>query len=1184
MNLQNARDCLKAFDFTRLFIEELGWSKPSSSKRVPMPIKDLDFMRREIAQLSGVAVIEITSEDGKIPDAATRAALHKEIAKLHHENVLIFVDAAKTQSVWYWAKRQDKKVFPRSHIFVHGQSGDLLLSKLSALAVDFADFDDSGHVPLMEVTNRLKQALDIERVTKKFYGEFQAQHLEFLNLIAGIDDERDKRWYASVLMNRLMFIYFLQRKFFLDNGDEFYLQNKLAQIKKKGSNLYYSRFLKALFFEGFAKPEEKRSAEVNALLGKIKYLNGGLFLPHPIEIRWPKIAVPDQAFENLLALFGRYSWNLNDTPKGDDNEINPDVLGYIFEKYINQKAFGAYYTRPEITEYLCEQTIHRLILDGVSKMDGPNRRVLFDSMGDLLLGLDAPLCKKLLHDVLPNLRLLDPACGSAAFLVSAMKTLINVYSAVIGKIEFLNNRELQDWLKKTQKEHKSIAYFIKRSIITNNLFGVDIMEEAVEIAKLRLFLALVASAQSADELEPLPNIEFNIMPGNSLIGLLHVDPAKFDALAAPACAQGRMVFVHEPRPDELGFVVESAPGKTRKEKEREYLAQLHGQRFAELLEEKNHLIDMYRRATGGFGSDLQALRDGIEQKKNDAKAMLNRLLLEQFQSLDIRYEQSTWDPKKNQEGKPERRSLTLSDMEALKTFHWGYEFDQILSKGGFDAIITNPPWEIFKPNDKEFFEEYSDLVTKKKMNIKDFEKERAKLLRDEDTREAWLKYQSEYPHVSAFYRSAPQYQNQISIVDGKKAGSDINLYKLFVEQCYNLIRPNGYCGIVIPSGIYTDLGTKQLREMLFDQTRITGLFCIENRKEVFEGVHRSFKFVVLSFEKGGETQHFPAAFMRHDVAELERFPQEGAIDISIELIRRLSPDSIGLVEFTTPHDVAIVKKCCQFPLLGQTLEASWNVRLQSEFHMTNDSYLFSAQQKKGMFPLLEGKMIHQFDHCFEKPRYWVIEEQARSAVLGRTPDGGQQLDYQYFRLGFRKIARNTDARTMISAIVPPCFHAENFQSVRVFDASGQQGITSATLFYLCAIWNSFAVDYLLRLRVTANVNFFYVYQLPIPRLTEKDESFLPIVERAARLICTTPEFDDLAKEIFGKKAASRTVGVTEPSERMRLRAELDALGANLYGLTEEEFAYILTTFPLVSDEVKVATHNAFRSVQKGLLS
>lgn len=234
-----------------------------------------------------------------------------------------------------------------------------------------------------------------------------------MDLINGIDDERDRRWYASVLLNRLMFIYFLQRKFFLNKGDGRYLQNKLGEIQREGRDLYYEKFLKVLFFEGFAKPEEKRDSQANKLLGKIKYLNGGLFLLHPVEERWPKLIVPDKAFENLYALFERYSWNLNDTPGGQDNQINPDVLGYIFEKYINQKAFGAYYTRPEITEYLCERTIHRLILDGVNTPGIPH--ILpprqFDNIGDLLINLDTQLCKKLLNDILPNLCLLDPACG-----------------------------------------------------------------------------------------------------------------------------------------------------------------------------------------------------------------------------------------------------------------------------------------------------------------------------------------------------------------------------------------------------------------------------------------------------------------------------------------------------------------------------------------------------------------------------------------------------------------------------------------------------------------------------------------------------------------------------------------------------------------------------------------------------
>ncbi|MBX7255940.1 MAG: ATP-binding protein [Candidatus Hydrogenedentes bacterium] len=1173
LDLNKARKCLADFDFSKLFVEELGWSQPASRQAIAITHKDAGFTRRQLAQLSGVMVLEITAKDGQIPGAKTRAALHKEISALHHENLLIFVDERRTQSLWYWVKRQDGKTSARDHIYVRGQPGDLFLSKLNSMVFDLGDFDEAGNVPLVEVADRLKEALDIERVTKKFYGEFQDQHLEFLNLIKGIDDDRDRRWYASVLLNRLMFVYFLQRKFFLDGGEGRYLQNKLEQSREEGRDLYYEKFLKTLFFEGFAKPEDQRSAKVNGLLGKIKYLNGGLFLHHRIELDWPKISIQDKAFANLFALFERYSWNLNDTPGGEDNEINPDVLGYIFEKYINQKAFGAYYTRPEITEYLCERTIHRLILDGVAKGDGKAVRS-FDNMGDLLLALDAPLCKKLLYDVLPNLRLLDPACGSAAFLVSAMKTLINVYAAVIGKIEFLSDKGLQEWLKKTQKEHKSVSYFIKRSIITNNLFGVDIMEEAIEIAKLRLFLALVASANSADALEPLPNIEFNIMAGNSLIGLVHVDPAKFDALTGAATEQGRMNMVHK---SDLGFAVESKVAKTKKEVEREYAAKVQGRKFAELLAEKNDLVALYRRATG-YGEDLQELRDGIEKKKSTAKMMLNRLLLAQFRSLEIQYEEATWDERKNREGKPERRALKEDDIVALKPFHWGYEFDQIINeRGGFDAIITNPPWEAFKPNSKQFFEEYSDLVTQKKMTIGEFEKERAKLLKDADTRKAWLAYQSSYPHTNDFFRSAPQYKNQISIVDDKKAAADVNLYKLFTEQCVNLLRRGGHCGIVLPSGIYTDMGTKQLRALLFKETKITGLFCFENRKQIFEGVDSRFKFVVLTYEKGGSTSDFPAAFMRLDASELERFPQEGAISISVELISRLSPDTLSIMELNSVMEVGLAKKLIRFPILGDKSEREWNFAIKREFHIRDDAQLFVTSKRPGALPLLSGKMFHQFQLTDEEPTYWIPEAEGRNALLGNATDTGARLDYQRYRFVYRRIASNTNERTLISTIIPPGFFGE--VNTPTLDLSVSR-IDPLEMLFLCAALNSFTVDWFIRRKVTTTLNQFYVYQVPVPRLAKTDEALSPIANRTARLICVSREFDELAKCVGLK---SHKEGAIDPVERGKLRSELDGLIAHLYGLTEDEFAYILTTFPLVADPVKDAARNAYRDVERGLI-
>lgn len=411
LDFAQTRRYLQEFDFKRLFIEELGWNRPASVRGTTFMVEGQSFTRTPIAELGGVPVFEIGSVSRKIPDAKLRRAVHQAIPQT--ENLLVFVDGDRLNSLWYWVKREDGKTQPREHHYARTQPGDLFLGKLNAMLVDIGELEQAGGaLDVLTVLDRLRSALDVERVVKKFYGEFDEERIAFAEAIEGIDDERDRRWYTSVILNRLMFIYFLQRKAFLDNGNLDYLQRKLAQSKKRGKDRYYREFLMALFFEAFAKPESQRSDPVKALVGQIKYLNGGLFLQHPVESRWPKIAIADEAFEQLFALFARYSWNLDDTPGGRDDEINPAVLGYIFEKYINQKAFGAYYTRPEITEYLSERTLERVILDRINTPEGVTSAGLktrqFRSLPDLLMALDVGLCQELLYH-LPTLSVLDPA-------------------------------------------------------------------------------------------------------------------------------------------------------------------------------------------------------------------------------------------------------------------------------------------------------------------------------------------------------------------------------------------------------------------------------------------------------------------------------------------------------------------------------------------------------------------------------------------------------------------------------------------------------------------------------------------------------------------------------------------------------------------------------------------------------
>jgi hypothetical protein len=366
--------------------------------------------------------------------------------------------------------------------------------------------------------------------------------------------------------------------------------------------------------------------------------------------------------------------------------------------------------------------------------------------------------------------------------------------------------------------------------------------------------------------------------------------------------------------------------------------------------------------------------------------------------------------------------------------------------------------------------------------------------------------------------------------------------------------------------------------MLFNETTITGLFCFENRKTIFEGVDSRFKFIILTFEKGGRTESFPTRFMRHDVSELANFPNPDDIRLDIPLICKLSPDSLSIMEFQGDIDVQIAKKILRFPLLGEKIEGKWNLKLTAEFHMTNDSKLFKTEAAIGRLPLYEGKMIHQFTHQFAKPRYWVDEKEARKSLLGKIEDKGQKIDYQEYRLGFRDIARNTDQRTLICSITPRIFHGNKLPNINPIE-NGKILIYAIEQVFLCGILNSFMIDWTIRQRVTTTLNFFYIYQLPVPRLQKGDKWFDEIVERAAKLICTTPEFDDLAKEVG---LGSHLNGVTNEVQRAKLRAELDGIIAHLYQLTEVEFAHILTTFPIVPDPTKQAALNAYRDVERGL--
>jgi hypothetical protein len=364
LDTARARRYLKDFDLRTLFIEELGWDQ--HRQELTVPVDGLDFRLQAVAHKRGLVAFRCgPAPDGRIPPYALRRKIETQVAKSVNQHLIVYADADQTQQVWQWVKREaGRPAAAREQTFYRDQTGEALIQKLQAVAFSL---EEEERLTLVDVAGRVRAGFDVERVTRRFYERFKAEHTGFLKFLRGIPDEAAQRWYASVMINRLMFIYFIQKKGFLD-GDPDYLRTRLASSAAAAPGCYYADFLRPLFFQGFARREGDRSAETNRLLGQVPYLDGGLFQEHPVERAYgAAIQIADTAFERLFDFFDAYDWRLDERPLRADNEINPDVLGYIFEKYINQKQMGAYYTKEDITGYISQNTIIPYLLDAARR-------------------------------------------------------------------------------------------------------------------------------------------------------------------------------------------------------------------------------------------------------------------------------------------------------------------------------------------------------------------------------------------------------------------------------------------------------------------------------------------------------------------------------------------------------------------------------------------------------------------------------------------------------------------------------------------------------------------------------------------------------------------------------------------------------------------------------------------------
>ena len=738
---------LAAADFRTLFVE-MGWNAaPPASRpfRVDLaPVGDAapkSFLFREVASL-GPRVWECRLSD--FPTSAERAAIDSRLRKLGETYLAVFtVEADPSRQLWTVPVRSVER---RKLVVVPCETEAqraFLLEKLGRLSFPI------GRVPgAVEVIETVEKAFlaNAEEVTKKFYQAFRKQHDAFVKGVRNVAGSEDREWYASVMLNRLMFCYFIQKKGFLDFNEN-YLRDRLAQVQaRRGQDRFYETFyrsfLKQLFSDGLDKPVSARSDYFLRKYGRIPYLNGGMFSMHRIERENKEIDIPDAVFESLFAFFDQWHWHLDNRLSADGKDINPDVLGYIFEQYINDRAqMGAYYTKEDITEYIGRNTIvpwvwekatgGSAVGDAAGWRDTPDRYV-FPAMRK---GVDLPLppeigrgvdiepqatlrarraewnkpageefalpteiwretvarrrrvseirekiadggikdirdfvtynldIRSFVEDVvrktddhrlvlhfyktLREVTILDPTCGSGAFLFAALNILEPLYEACLNRMEEFHARNanlFKDELAEIAGKFRSNRqYFIYKNVILRNLYGVDIMHEAVEIARLRLFLKMVSvvDVDPADEnlgLDPLPDIDFNIRCGNTLVGY-----------ATEKQIQDGLVNGDMFAWVELKEKIETEMTKTSK------------------------AFDFFRREQLNLLGDHRQL---VEAKKeiNDRLAAIRKLLDAHLYDRHCGKTKDQW-------------------LHDAQPFHWYTEFYPIMhERGGFDVIVGNPPY------------------------------------------------------------------------------------------------------------------------------------------------------------------------------------------------------------------------------------------------------------------------------------------------------------------------------------------------------------------------------------------------------------------------------------------------------------------------------------------------------------
>lgn len=815
----------------------------------------------------------------------------------------------------------------------------------------------------------------------------------------------------------------------------------------------------------------------------------------------------------------------------------------------DRKSTGSYYTPTSLIDCLLDSALDPM-LDRAEREPDPEAALL-------------------------ALTVCDPACGSGHFLVAAARRIAKRVAAI----------RTGDPEPPPERVREALADVVGRCI-----YGVDLNPLAAELAKVSLWL------ETLDPGRPLAFLDAQIKVGNSLIG------------ATPA-------LVGQGVPDEAFAALEGDDKKVvtalKKQNKAERSGQddLFGDDIALTLDaavagELGALIGGGRPASL---ADIHARQQRLKALEANPALQQQRLVADSWCAAFV-WPKQPGGPKpvtdrslhalERGEALPAATLATVHELAAeYRFFHWHLEFPHLFHqrrlspvetvdglgwRGGFDVVLGNPPWERVKLQEQEFF-----AVRDPQIAAAPNAAARKRLIQALETSNPSLRV----AYLGALRRAAGE--SHLLRVSGRYplAGrGDINTYAVFAEGSRTLMNERGSMGMILPTGIATDATTQYFFKDLVRRGSLVSLYDFENAKQLFEGVHRSFNFCLLTLTgRDQRVERAEFAFFAHDPSDLLK--NDARFGLTPEEIRLLNPNTGCLPPLRSRRDAELLlalRKQGTFIILDSG-HNPWGVGVrQGLFHLTLDGrngIVTDGRASDDQVGLYEGKLIHQFDHRFAS--YVDSSLTSETSDLDKR-DPRYSLRFRYHtsrreldrRLGsssrpgwllvYRDIARNTDARSCIAAIIPRQATSYTLRTIT------QIGVDARGAGCLMANLNSFALDYGCRQLLSGtHLSDHIAFNLPV--LPPSRYSLLApwnrsskvsewIQQRVLRLVYCSHSLTEFARE----SGFEGDPFVWDPEQRMLIRSELDAAFFHLYELTRRDVEHVLATFTTVKRKDEAA--------------